>query len=239
MPVVNGNQVLLIDQTNPFQDGVYTVNASAAWTPSAYIGANMPYGLRTWVQSGDNYGGRYIYLASHRHAGRPKRGVYTASTGTLGVPGTGVWQLDADGPANVNVALLTSGNQTIAKDINVVANSSTGTSTLGEAATQAVSSAFTGNITLNKNLVLTFTTAQTPLLFRGISWGAAALGKLLRRAPARSSSPAAPTVTAAARSFPRVCSRLPTRASTPFQRAAPWSCRRAVILARGFCCPAG
>ena len=68
----------------------------------------------------------------------------------------------------MNVALLTDGPYTIGRNIVVVANSSTGTSTLGGAASQTVSSAFTSNITLNRNVTLTSsTTGSNAVTFSG------------------------------------------------------------------------
>jgi len=132
--------VLLKNQTTASQNGIYaytysTLLSTATLTRIDLTANGTYYGDRVTVSGGTTQAGTY-YVSD--------QGSLTVNTSSLDfLPDV----------LNPSVSLLTAAAVTVARNINVVANGSAGTSTLG-GATNA-SSTFSGAITLNRGLTLT------------------------------------------------------------------------------------
>jgi autotransporter-associated beta strand protein len=143
----NGQRVLVMNQTdaNQAQNGVWVVNTGGAWSRAS---DTLTYGLQVSVSGGTINAGKQFYVTT--------RGAIAAGTTK------NAWAPD---DANPSASLLTGGAFTVARDINVVNNGSSGTSTLG--GNTAAASVFSGNVTLNAHSLNVTATSGGSVNFNG------------------------------------------------------------------------
>ncbi|MEI6655047.1 MAG: hypothetical protein WCP45_09785, partial [Verrucomicrobiota bacterium] len=138
--------------STPEKNGIYTVDSTLKILTRATDldeSAEFVKGLRVHVTGGTRNGGKNFFLSSDQ-AIMGSGITFTVNSTTTG-NGTVAFSPDAD--TNVGVAILTEGAFTVARNINVTNNLSTGKSSLG--GNSAHASTFSGAIALARDLTVT------------------------------------------------------------------------------------
>jgi|GEM_PF-4314962 len=145
-----GDRVLVANNNTtsggqPQVNGIYVVQSSGTWVRADDMNSNVPagiYGYQVHVTDGTQHGGQNFYQISALP--------FTVNTTV------NAWAPDT---LNPEAALLVSQPMTLARNIDVVANASTATSTLGSTSTTGAVT-FSGIVTLAKDLTITAATSD-------------------------------------------------------------------------------
>jgi autotransporter-associated beta strand protein len=155
------NRILVKDRNNN-QNGIYVVSTLApnVWVRAADLDstAELAYGQQVKVTAGAVNGGKVFFQGGRGTTGYP--GVLTLNSSPLD------YHLDI---ANPDVSILNNG-VTLSRNIDVIANGSTGKSILGGVNTSGTS-IFSGNVTLARALTLTAANGGSVDFSGGISGG--------------------------------------------------------------------
>ncbi|MHB1158620.1 MAG: beta strand repeat-containing protein, partial [Phycisphaerales bacterium] len=155
----NGDRILVHNfNYRAAANGIYVRTSSTVWTRDASFdtGGEFAYGQQVFVNAGTVNGGRTYFLAN-------QTAISPITIGQQALTFT-------DDIANPNAEILLKSGITLNRNINVVANGSTGTSVLGGNGTTGAST-FTGNVTLNKGLTVTAATGGDVTFSGDISGG--------------------------------------------------------------------
>ncbi len=157
--LANGDRVLVKD--NGTQNGIYVVQTpTSTWVRASDLktSGQLAYGQQVAVTAGTVNTGS-VYFQASRGSG-PYPGSLIINSAALD------YHLDVTNP---NVAILNNG-VTISRDINVVANGSSGKSTLGGINTTGTST-FSGNVALSRDLTVTAASGGSVAFSGNISGG--------------------------------------------------------------------
>ncbi|MEI6656250.1 MAG: hypothetical protein WCP45_15920, partial [Verrucomicrobiota bacterium] len=147
--LVAGDRVLVKDDNNDpgssgviDHNGIYTVVTSGTWQRTADLNtsAQMLYGLQVSVTNGNNNAGKVFFLT-------------TGTPGTANTLNTNLMNFVVGDIINPATSLLLKNGITLARNLSVVANGSSGKSTLGGNGNG--SSTFSGTVALARDLTVT------------------------------------------------------------------------------------
>ena len=168
--LVNGNRILYKDAVgNPERTGVYTRSSTTSWTRVTDLNsvASFSSGLRIHVTSGTLNAGKNFYLET----GLLSTAVLNDGTSADAAPSfkRAKFFFNPDADSTTDVAILSDAPLTVSRNIDVTNNQSTGKSILG--GNTAVASAFSGTVSLSKNLTVSATNGGTVTFSGDITGG--------------------------------------------------------------------